>query len=558
MNMTEEKIQIYCKNTGTYRHFRPGVTLQEIYDGMDVRLPYLLTSARVNNKTENLHFRCYMPKDVEFLDIRHPSALRTYVRSLCFVLSKAVYDLYKIKVYIEHPVSKGYYCELALDRPIVREDVEAIKQRMSEIIRADRPFIVKNEQTSAIVDLFREQQMEDKALLLETSGTLYDTYQELDEYADYYHGTLLPSTGSLYLFGLEPFYDGLLLRIPCRENPAILEPFVKQDKMMAVFQEDAKLLRVLGLKNAGDLNLACREEGRASAIVNVAEALQEKIIAKIAETIAEKHKQGTKVVLISGPSSSGKTTFCQRLQVQLMTNRLSPVGISLDDYYLNRVDTPLTASGDYDFESLYAIDLPKFNEDLKKLLQGEKISLPTYDFTQGKRIYRGNTIQMKPGSVLVMEGIHALNPDLLPEIPSEQTFKIYVSALTSISLDGHNWIPTTDNRLLRRIVRDYQFRKYAAKETISRWPSVRAGEDRWIFPFQENADAMFNSAMLYELAALRRQAEIILSEVQPNEAEYAEACRLKKLLCYFNYINTDELPGTSLLREFTGGSTFRY
>jgi uridine kinase len=552
----EEKIQIYCKNTRTYQDFEPGVTLREIYGKMDVRLPYLLTSAKVNNKTEDLRFKCYVPKDVEFLDIRDSSAMRTYVRSLCFVLSKAVYDLYKAKVYIEHPISRGYYCEVALDRKVLPADVDAIKDRMHEIIRANIPFKVKNGQTATIVRLFRERGMNDKALLLETSGSLYTTYQELDDFIDYYYGTLLLSTGYIYLFDLELFYDGLLLRIPSAEDPEKLQPFVKQEKMMAVFRQHTKFLRVLGLKNVGDLNVA-RNDGRISNVIKVAEALQEKIIAKMAETIAEKHKQGVKIVLISGPSSSGKTTFCKRLQVQLMTNLLKPVSISLDDYYVNRTDTPLTESGDYDFESLYAIDLSQFNSDLKKLLRGEEIPLPTYDFTQGKRIYRGNTIRMKADSLLIMEGIHALNPELLPEIPPEQTFKIYVSALTAISLDEHNWISTTDNRLLRRIVRDYQFRKYSAKETIARWPSVRAGEDRWIFPYQENADAMFNSAMLYELAALRRQAELILLEVQPNDPEFAEAYRLRKFLSYFRYISMDELPDTSLLREFVGGSSFR-
>jgi uridine kinase len=553
----EENIQIYCRNTRTYRDFEPGVTLQEIYREMEVKLPYLLTSARVNNRTEDLRFRCYVPKDVEFLDIRDSSASRTYVRSLCFVLSKAVFDLYGAKIRIEHPVSRGYYCEADLIRPLAQEDVDAIRRRMQDIVRDNIPFRVKNGQTAAIVKLFRERQMNDKALLLETSGSLYTSYQELDDCIDYYYGTLLPSTGSIYLFGLELLGGGLLLRVPSTVNPEELQPFVGQEKMMAAFREHARFLRVLGLKYAGDLNAACRE-GQASSIIKVAEAMQEKIIARMAETIAERHRQGVKAVLISGPSSSGKTTFCKRLQVQLMTNLLRPVSISLDDYYVNRVDTPLTESGDYDFESLYAIDLPKFNEDLGKLMRGEEIPLPTYDFTQGQRIYRGNTIQMKEDSVLIMEGIHALNPDLLPEIASGQTFKIYVSALTSISLDEHNWISTTDNRLLRRIVRDCRFRNYSARETIARWPSVRAGEDKWIFPYQENADAMFNSAMLYELAALRRQAEVILSEVQPNEPEFAEAYRLKKFLSYFRYIDIDELPGTSLLREFIGGSSFPY
>ncbi len=553
----EEKIQVYCKNTKTYQDFKPGVTLQEIYDQMEVNLPYLLTSARVNNKTENLSFRCYMPKDVEFFDVRDPSAMRTYIRSLCFVLSKAVHDLFNAKIYIEHPISKGYFCELEIDRQITQEDVNAIKKRMQQIVKENIPFQVKHGQTEEIVKLFRERKMYDKALLLETSGSLYTSYQILEDHVDYYYGALLPSSGYIYLFDLELFFEGLLLRVPSMENPVKLRPVVKQEKMMAVYREHLRLLRVLGLMNVGDLNKA-HGEGDIPTIIKVAEALQEKIIAKMAEEIADRQKNGLKVVLISGPSSSGKTTFCKRLQIQLMANLISPASISLDDYYVNRVDTPLTETGDYDFESLYAIDLPKFNEDLKKVMQGEEVPLPTYDFTQGKRVYHGNTIKMKENSVLIMEGIHALNPELLPDIPLEQTFKIYVSALTTISLDDHNWIPTTDNRLIRRIVRDFQFRKYSAKETISRWTSVRAGEDKWIFPYQENADAMFNSAMLYELAALRRQAEVILSDVQPRDPEYAEAYRLLKFLRYFTYIEVKELPDTSLLREFIGGSSFGY
>lgn len=552
-----ETIQIYCKNTKTYHDFKPGVTLQEIYDAVGVDLPYQLSSARVNNKTESLNFRCYMPKDVEFFDLRDPSAMRTYVRSLCFVLSKAVYDLFQTKIYMEHPISNGYFCDIELDRKVTKKDIAAIKKRMQQIIKEDITFQIKHGQTEEIVKLFRKRKMDDKALLLETSGSLYTSYQILDEHIDYYYGALLPSTGKIYLFDLEPYFDGALLRPPSMQNPLELRPMIKQDKMMAVYQEQLKFLKVLGLRNVGDLNLA-HKQGDVSSVIKVAEALQEKIIARMAENIAEKYKEGVEIVLISGPSSSGKTTFSKRLQVQLMTNLIHPVSISLDDYYVNRTETPLTENGEYDFESLYAIDLPKFNEDLKRILAGEEVPLPTYDFTIGERVYRGNTIKMEKNSVLIMEGIHGLNPDLLPEIPAKKTFKIYVSALTTISLDDHNWIPTTDNRLIRRMVRDFQFRKYSARETIARWQSVRAGEDKWIFPYQENADAMFNSAMLYELAALRRQAESILSDVHPRDAEHAEAYRLLKFLRYFSYIDTEELPDTSLLREFVGGSSFRY
>ncbi len=554
----EEKVRIYCKNTKKYQNFEPGVSLLEIYDAMGVKLPYQLAGARVNNKTENLKFRCYTSKDVGFFDVSDLSGMRAYVRSLCFILSKAVDDLYPgTKIFIEHPVSKGYYCALALDRPIAEEDVASLKIRMQEIVAMALPFETRSGQTAEIVKLFRKHNMEDKAILLETVGKVYSTYNVLDGHIDHYYGSLLPDTSWVYLFGLEKLNGGLLLRVPNMESPAELQPFVRQEKMMTVFQEHLKFQRVLGMSNAGDLNRT-HESGSTPTLVKVAEAIQEKQIAKIADEIAKKYENGVRIVLISGPSSSGKTTFCKRLQVQLMTNTIRPIAISLDDYYVNRVDTPLDESGEYDYESLYAIDLPLFNSDLKKILAGEEVALPTYDFTLGQRIYKGNTIKMEENSVLVMEGIHALNPELLPGIESFATYKIYVSALTTIALDDHNWIPTTDNRLIRRIVRDYQFRKYSAKETISRWASVRKGEDKWIFPYQEEADAMFNSAMLYELAVLRKYAEPILSEVLPRDPEYAEAYRLLKFLKYFVYIDINELPNTSLLREFLGGSSFRY
>ncbi len=554
----EDKVRIYCKNTKKYQSFEPGISLLEIYEAMEVNLPYQLTGARVNNKTENLKFRCYTSKDVDFFDVSDPSGMRTYVRSLCFILSKAVNDLYPgTEIYIEHPVSKGYYCALAINRGITEDDVAQLKARMQEIIDMKLPFETHSGQTSEIVKLFHKHNMEDKAILIETVGRVYSTYNVLGGHIDHYYGALLPDTGWVYLFGLEKLNGGLLLRIPNMQSPLELQPFIRQEKMMHVFQEHLKFQRVIGMSNAGDLNRT-HESGSTAALVKVAEAIQEKQIAKIADEIADKYASGVRIVLISGPSSSGKTTFCKRLQVQLMTNTIRPMAISLDDYYVNRIETPIDESGGYDFESLYAIDLPLFNSDLKKILAGEEVALPTYDFTLGQRVYKGNTIKLEENSVLVMEGIHALNPQLVPEIDPATTYKIYVSALTTIALDDHNWIPTTDNRLIRRIVRDYQFRKYSARETIARWASVRKGEDKWIFPYQEEADAMFNSAMLYELAVLRRFAEPILAEVLPRDPEYAEAYRLLKFLKYFVYIDINELPNTSLLREFLGGSSFRY
>ena len=556
--MKKETITVYCKNNQKYYEFEAGISVLEIYNQIDFKTPYLLTCCKVDNKNENLNFRCYRSKDIEFLDITNPSGLRTYVRTLCFILSKAVNDCFPgSQIYIEHPLSKGYYCLLEIGRPVTEQDVDVLKKRIWEIIDADYPIEKHREQTDKVVEMFREKGKEDKARLFETSGQVYSVYHTLDNYTDFYNGALLPSTNYIYMFELTKYYDGVLLRIPSRENPRELQSLIKQEKMMNVYKDEIEFLRVWGLVNVGDLNKA-EEKGDIGLLIKVAEALQEKQIARIAATIAQKYTEGVRVVLIAGPSSSGKTTFCKRLQVQMMTNKIKPIAISLDDYYVNRVDTPLAPDGDYDYESLYAIDLKTFNEDLAKILNGEEIALPTYNFVTGTRVYRGNTIKMEENTVLVMEGIHALNPELLPQIDPATTFKIYVSALTSISLDNHNWIPTTDNRMIRRIVRDYQFRHYSAKQTIARWESVRHGEEKWIFPYQENADEMFNSAMLYELAALRRFAEPILSQVMPSDPEYSEAYRLLKFLRFFKYIDINELSSTSLLREFLGGSSFRY
>ncbi len=446
---------------------------------------------------------------------------------------------------------------IEIGHEVTEEDVSAIKNRMQEIIDANLPFKTYEEQTSEVVKLFRENNMEDKAILLETLGEVYFKYNTLGDYIDDYYGCLLPSTQWIYLFDIVKCNGGLLLQVPNMDAPDQLQPYVKQEKMLGVFQELIVYQKAMNMSNVGNLNKAI-QKGGISIVVKVAEAMQERRIGRIADEIYRKYAENVRIILISGPSSSGKTTFCKRLQVQLLTTTLHPISISLDDYYVNRVDTPLDENGEYDYESLYAIDLPKFNEDLKKILDGEEVALPTYDFQKGERVYKGNTVQLKKNSVLVMEGIHAMNPALVPNIPAEMIYKVYVSALTSISLDDHNWIPTTDNRLIRRIVRDYRFRGYSAKETISRWPLVRKGEDKWIFPYQENADAMFNSAMLYELAALRRTTESILKDVLQSDEEFSEAHRLLKFLRYFNYVDIEELPNTSLLREFVGGSSFRY
>ena len=552
----KQMLQICCKNNNISKEFPIGSSLLDIYYGFNLNFPYQVVSAKVNNRSEGLNFRVYNNKDVEFLDVRDQSGMRTYVRSLCFVLFKAVTELFPDgKLFVEHPVSKGYFCNLRIGRPIELEDVTRIKQRMPENISYHRIEC----HTAEAVRVFSERGMNDKVRLLETSGSLYTYYYTLGDTIDYYYGNLLPSTGYLKLFDIVKYYDGLLLRIPSRENPNVLEDVVKQEKMLDVFKEYLNWSYIMGLNNAGDFNLAC-EEGHATDLINVAEALQEKKIAQIADTIFHRGENGNRVklVLIAGPSSSGKTTFSKRLSIQLMTNGLKPFPISLDNYFVDREETPLDENGNYDYESLYALDLELFNQQLQALLRGEEVELPRFNFSLGKKEYKGDKLKIEDNTILILEGIHALNPELTPHIPAERKFKIYVSALTTISLDDHNWIPTTDNRLLRRIIRDFNYRGYSARETISRWPSVRAGEDKWIFPYQENADVMFNSALLFEFAVLRLHAEPILMGVPRNCPEYCEAYRLLKFIKYFVPVQDKEIPPTSLLREFLGGSSFKY
>lgn len=553
-------LQIYCKNNNSTRKFPEGSSLLDIYNGFNLAMPYGPVSAKVNNKVESLDFRVYYNKDIEFLDITSSSGMRTYVRSLFFILVKAVEELYpQGSISLEHPISKGYFCKLHIDRTIGLDDVQRIKQKMQEIIAADIPYTRTESHTEEVVRLFEKRGMMDKARLLDTYGQLYSYYYQLGDTVDCYYSSLVPSTGYIRLFDIVKYYDGLLLRIPSRENPTKLEEVVKQEKMLEVFQEYHRWNQILGISTVGDLNVACNH-GHATDLINVSEALQEKKIAQIADEITHRNQDGkrVKLVLISGPSSSGKTTFSKRLSIQLMTNGLKPYPISLDDYFVNRNDTPLDKNGKHDFESLYAVDLPFFEEQLTTLLNGGEVELPRYNFTTGKREMSGKKLRIDEHMILIIEGIHALNPALTPHIPNENKYKVYVSALTTILLDNHNYIPTTDNRLLRRIIRDYKYRNYSAEETIARWPSVRAGEEKWIFPYQENADAMFNSALLFELAVLKDYVEPVLRKVPNRCPEYSEAHRLLRFLNYFVSVQDKELPPTSLLREFLGGSSFQY
>lgn len=553
-------LQIYCKNNNSTREFPEGSSLLDIYNGFNLAMPYGPVSAKVNNKVESLDFRVYYNKDIEFLDITSSSGMRTYVRSLFFILVKAVEEIYpQGSISLEHPISKGYFCKLHIDRTIGLDDVQRIKQKMQEIIAADIPYTRTESHTEEVVRLFEKRGMMDKARLLDTYGQLYSYYYQLGDTVDCYYSSLVPSTGYIRLFDIVKYYDGLLLRIPNRENPTKLEEVVKQEKMLEVFQEYHRWNQILGISTVGDLNVACNE-GHATDLINVSEALQEKKIAQIADEITHRDQDGkrVKLVLISGPSSSGKTTFSKRLSIQLMTNGLKPYPISLDDYFVNRNDTPLDENGKHDFESLYAVDLPFFEEQLTTLLNGGEVELPRYNFTTGKREMSGKKLRIDEHMILIIEGIHALNPALTPHIPNENKYKVYVSALTTILLDNHNYIPTTDNRLLRRIIRDYKYRNYSAEETIARWPSVREGEEKWIFPYQENADAMFNSALLFELAVLKDYVEPVLRKVPNRCPEYSEAHRLLRFLNYFVSVQDKELPPTSLLREFLGGSSFQY
>jgi len=549
-------LYIRCKNNKKTQEVPIGSTLSDIYKQINLHLPYGPVSAKVNNKVEGLHYRVYHNKDVEFLDLHSPSGIRTYTRSLFLVLCKAVHDLYTgSKVVIDIPVSNGYYCNLQLGHEITAEDVDRIRRRMQEIIDAKMPIQRYEATTEEAIKMFSDLGDMQKAKLLKSSGSLYCVYYVLDDYKDYYYGSMLTNTSQLHLFGLEPYFDGVLLRLPSTQDPSKLGEMIRQDKMFEVFKEHHRWQSILGIKTVGDFNEAVKN-GQATDLINVSEALQEKKISQIADTIAG--RKGIKVVLIAGPSSSGKTTFCKRLSVQLLASGVKPVQISLDDYFVNRTETPKDENGELDYESIYALNISLINEQFNALFRGEEVELPKYNFQTGLSEKSGNRLHLGENNVLVVEGIHALNPVLTEQIADDKKFKIYASALTTILLDDHNYIPTTDNRLLRRIVRDYKYRGCSAQNTIHRWPSVRAGENKWIFPYQEQADIMFNTALLFELAVIKPQAEEVLEQVPENCEEYAEAYRLRKFLKYFAPLPFRNLPPTSLLREFLGGSSFKY
>ena len=546
-------LHIYCINNGVTKDFPRGVSLLEVYKGLELEMPYGAIAARVNNEVEGLALRLYRHKDVEFIDITSDDGMRMYVRSLTFIFMKAMNEMFPgEEVRFENAISRGYYCRA--NRPLTDEQVGHIRNRMRQIVESDIPFKRVECHTQDAKDVFERIGRKDKVRLLETYTHLYTSYYELDGYVDSYYNGLVPSTGYIKLFEIERFADGVLLRVPNKERPTQLEDKVPQDKLQEIFEERLQWHQKMGVETIGDFNKGV-SSGFGIDLVNVSEVLQERRLSTIADQI---HERGARVVLIAGPSSSGKTTFSKRLSVQLLACGLRPYAISLDDFFVNRTETPRKPDGDYDFESIYSIDLPYFNATLTRILAGEEVELPYYNFVKGEREFKGNRLKLTPQMVLVIEGTHALNPMLTQQVPDSEKFRIYVSALTSIKLDYHNYISTSDNRLLRRMLRDAKYRGYSAVETIQRWPSVRKGEEEWIFPYQENADVMFNSSLFYELAVIRTHAEPILRAVPQNIKEYSEARRLLRILEYIVPLQNDELPPTSVVREFLGGSSFKY
>ena len=554
-------MEIYCKNNGKTESFNPGITFTEIFSAMDINLRGCPMCVYANGIVKDMEAKVYEDCDVEFLDATTSTGARSCLLGLVFVLYKAISELYpggRIKV--SNAISKGFYCPVEIGRPLTDEDVTMISERMGSIIGRDIPFIKHTAHTSQVADILEKSGRKDNARLLRSIGTIYSSYYTLEDLPDWFFGVLPPHTGCLKVFGLESMAGGVLVRLPDKNNPDQLEPMVRQDKMFGIFKEHHDWMRILGFSTLGKLNGAIAR-GETNMIINVAEALQSQKIVHIADQIVARRNEGKglKLIMVSGPSSSGKTTFSKRLMVQLMAQGLTPKVLSLDDYFLDRDHTPLDENGEHDFESLYAIDLPFFNQQLKELLDGKAIRPPRFNFKKGGiREFIDPEMTLGDNDMLLIEGIHALNPDLMPDIPAERSFLIYVSALTSIRIDQHNYIPTTDNRLLRRIIRDHKYRSYSAVDTIGRWASVRAGEEKWIFPYQENADAMFNSAMIFEIAVIKDMVAPLLDEVPEDSPQYAKACQLKDFLKLFKTIPSQNLPPTSLVREFIGGSSFHY
>ena len=554
-------VRIYCKNTGTYKEFLEGTPLLDIAPQFEFDKPYEILAAKVNNVAEGLRFRVFHKRDVEFLDYRTYIGRNFYSRSLCFLLYKATRDLFpESRMTIRRPISKGYFCSVYKNDGsfLTEEDVEAIGARMRELVDENIPFKRKELQIEEAIKIFKESGDLDKVKLLETCGEVYITCYSLEDVTDYYYDELVPSTGYLKTFGVKLCHGGILLRVPDRHHPEDLAPLHEEPKTFEVFAETHKWNWIMGLSNVGDVNESILK-GNASDLIQISEALQEKKIVQIAEEIERRHndpENPVKLVLITGPSSSGKSTVCKRLSVQLKACGLHPISFSTDDYFVNRVDTPKLPDGSYDFDNFDTVDHEYLQKDLVKLLNGEEVEVPEYNFVTGRREFNGKNLKLGERSVLLIEGLHALNPRLTEKVPDKEKFRIFINTITSISLDCHNCIPTSDNRLLRRIVRDYLKGAFTARESIANWPNVRRAEVKWIYPFQENADVLFNSAYLVEFAVLRTHAERILATVPKNCPEYSEAHRLLKFLHYFVPVSDKEIPPTSLLRGFIGGGSY--
>ncbi len=553
-----KNVEIFCRNTNSTHVYPMGTSLLEISKDLNIKLNNTICGAIVNHKVKELSFCVVKPKHIEFIDVAHPDGMRIYIRSLIFIMYAAVKEVFPhVAFRVQNGMSNGYYCELqGLEREITDADILAIKNEMKSIIDDDIPFVKKGLITSYAVDLLVKQGLEEKAQLFEQQGRLYSYLYFLKDQANYFYGHLLPSTGYISNFGMVPYYDGILLRVPHRKNLKKLRKVFYNEKLFDIFQEQKDWAEILNVSTIGSLN-DFTLQNKSGDIIKISEALHEKKIAEIANIISSKNGK-VKVVLVAGPSASGKTTFSKRLGVQLAVNGKTPYQISLDDYFVDRELTPKDEHGEYDFEALEAIDVAFFNKQLIELFEGKEVCLPKFDFHSGKRVQNGNKLKLGEDDILIIEGIHGINPDLLTDVKEENTFKIFISALTQISVDEHNHVSTADNRLLRRMIRDCKYRGYQAAQTLKRWPSVRKGEERNIFPYQENADIMFNSATIYELAVLKKYAEPILKNVLENQPEYNESTRLLEFLSYFKPISDDEIPPTSLLREFLGGSSFAY
>lgn len=554
----DQNINIICENTNCQKSYPVGTTLEKIAHNLNLDNDKPFLGAMVNNTLKELNYQIYKPKKIRFIDITHDDGIRMYRRSLIFVLYKAISEIFPdSELLVRHPISNGYYCTLQKGQGIYSGlDIERIKQRMTSIINADLPFIHKEIPTEEAIDIFENHNHLAKIPLFKTRGNVFTSVYYLEDHVDYFYGQLVPSTGYLSVFDLIPFYNGMLLRFPDTTNPTELMPIINQNKLLKIFSEFKRWGKILKVSNIGELNQMV-ETGQISEIIKISEALHEKKIAQIADKIRKKSKK-LKLIMISGPSSSGKTTFSHRLAIQLKVNGLNPIRISLDNYFVNRENNPVDENGAYDFEALEAIDIKLFNKDMLDLLDGKEVEMPKFNFETGQRFYDGEILSVKKKDLIIIEGIHALTPKLTAQIADECKYKIYVSALTSVSIDGHNLIKTSDNRLIRRMIRDAKYRGYDAHETLARWNSVRKGEEKNIFPFQEEADVMFNSALLYELAVLKSHAEPLLRRVKPNEPEHSAAQRLLKFFSYFQSVEDEEIPPTSLIREFLGGSSFDY